>query len=238
MTGTRGTAFEFLIEVKEGFMQLGDDRIFSTVAASDLAFEKDGRFEIVFSAARPSGYSGNWIPLHPDTKLIVIRQYFLDWEKEIPATFYLERIGSEGAAPTPLSASGMARILDDAGEWVEMSMKVWNQWVERIRADHVPGEVVPAVHYVGGAKRSAMATTTTDSPRARRWSSKLTFRMHATGRFSCAVFGSKDATMPTAKPASTTIRPPSTPTAAFVACSRMRIPACRTGSTPPATSKG
>ena len=152
MTGTRGTAFEFLIEVKEGFMQLGDDRIFTTVAASDLSLASDGTFEIVFSAARPSGYGGNWIPLHPDTKLIVIRQYFLDWEKEIPATFYLERIGSEGAAPTPLTPSTMASLLDDAGEWVEMSVKVWNQWVERIRADHVPGAIVPAVHYVGGAE--------------------------------------------------------------------------------------
>ena len=46
----------------------------------------------------------------------------------------------------------MARILDDAGEWVEMSMKVWNQWVERIRADHRPGSIVPAVQYVGGAE--------------------------------------------------------------------------------------
>ena len=185
MTGTRGTAFEFLIEVKEGFMQLGDDRIFSTVAASDLAFEKNGSFEVVFSAARPSGHTGNWIPLHPDTKLIVIRQYFLDWENEIPATFYLERIGSEGAAPTPLTASGMATILDDAGEWVEMSMKVWNQWVERIRVDHVPGAVVPAVHYVGGAETirygndyyrlapgEAMIIET-DVPDARYWAFQL-----------------------------------------------------------------
>jgi len=185
MSGTRGTSFEFLIEVKEGFMQLGDDRIFTTVAASDLAFANDGSFEIVFSPERPSGYTGNWIPLHPDTKLIVIRQYFLDWENEIPATFYLERIGSEGAPPTPLTAAGMASILDEAGEWVEMSMKVWNQWVERIRVDHVPGEVVPAVHYVGGAEtirygndyyrlpRGEAMIVETDVPDARYWAFQL-----------------------------------------------------------------
>jgi hypothetical protein len=185
MTGTRGTAFEFLIEVKEGFMQLGDDRIFTTVAASDLTFAGDGRFEIIFSAARPSGFTGNWIPLHPDTKLIVIRQYFLDWENEIPAAFYLERIGREGDAPTPLTPASMADILDDAGEWVEMSMKVWNQWVERIRADHVSGTIVPAVHYVGGAETirygndyyrlapgDAMIIET-DVPDARYWAFQL-----------------------------------------------------------------
>jgi hypothetical protein len=185
MAGTRGTAFEFLIEVKEGFMQLGDDRIFTTVAASDLAFEKDGRFEILFSATRPDGHTGNWIPLHADTKLIVIRQYFLDWENEIPATFFLERIGSEGAAPTQLTPASMASVLDDAAEWVEMSMKVWNQWVERIRADHVPGTIVPAVHYVGGAETirygndyyrlapgDAMIIET-DVPDARYWAFQL-----------------------------------------------------------------
>jgi hypothetical protein len=185
MTGTRGTAFEFLIEVKEGFMQLGDDRIFETVAASDLVVDADGGFEISFSAERPVGYAGNWIRLHPETKLIVIRQYFLDWENEIPATFFLERVGAEGAPPTPLTAARMSAVLDDAGEWVEASMRVWNQWVERIRADHRPGQIVPAVQYVGGAEtirygndwyrlaRDEAMIVETDVPQARYWAFQL-----------------------------------------------------------------
>ena len=151
MTGTRGSAFEFLIEVKEGFMQLGDDRIFETVTGADLAVEKDGSFEILFSASRPAAHRGNWVRMHPEAKLIVIRQYFLDWENEIPATFRLERIGFEGARASALGAARMGEILGDAGEWVERSVVVWNQWVERIRQDYRPGHVAPALKYVGGA---------------------------------------------------------------------------------------
>jgi len=185
MTGTRGSAFELLIEVKEGFMQLGDDRIFETVTGADLAVAADGTFEILFSATRREGHRGNWVRMHPDTKLIVIRQYFLDWEREVPATFRLERVGQEGARATPLGAARMAEVLDDAGEWVERSASVWNQWVERIRADHRPGQIAPAVKYVGGADTIRYGNDTyrlavdeamiveTDVPKARYWAFQL-----------------------------------------------------------------
>lgn len=185
LTGERGTAFEFLIEVKEGFMQLGDDRIFETVAAAELAIGADGCFEIVFSRERPTGHAGNWVPLHPETKLIVIRQYFLDWEREIPATFCVERLGDEGAVPTPLTPARMGAILDDAADWVEASVRVWNQWVERIRSDHRPGSIVSAMQYVGGAEtirygndayhvaRGDALIIETDVPDARYWAFQL-----------------------------------------------------------------
>ena len=44
--GTRGSAFDFLIEVKEGYMQLGDERNFATLTASEIACAPDGGFEI------------------------------------------------------------------------------------------------------------------------------------------------------------------------------------------------
>lgn len=185
MTGTRGTAFDLLIEVKEGFMQLGDDRVFETVSASELEIAPDGTFEIVFSCERPVGHRGNWIRMHPETKLIVVRQYFVDWEREIPASIFLERVGSEGARPTPLSAARMAELLGDIGEWVEVSARLWNQWVERIRSDFRPGHVAPAVKYVGGAdtirygndyyrvaEGDAMIIET-DVPKARYWAFQL-----------------------------------------------------------------
>jgi hypothetical protein len=166
-------------------MQLGDDRIFETVSASDLKIAADGSFEVLFSRERPAGHRGNWIRMHPDTKLIVIRQYFVDWEHEIPATFHLERVGDEGAPPTPLTPARMGAILADAGEWVEVSARLWNEWVERIRADYRPGCVAPAVKYVGGAdtirygndyyrlgEGDAMIIET-DVPRARYWAFQL-----------------------------------------------------------------
>ena len=151
LSGSRGSAFDFLIEVKEGFMQLGDDRVFETVAASDLELALDASFEIVLSAERPAGHTGPWIPIHPEAKLIVIRQYFWDWEHEEPARFRIECIGNEGRAPAPMTAERVGEVVTDAADWIEASVRVWNQWVERIRADHRPGQVVAAIKLVGGA---------------------------------------------------------------------------------------
>jgi hypothetical protein len=148
--GSRGSAFDFLIEVKEGFMQLGDDKVYQTVSAGELEFAADGGFEIVLSADKPER-DVNWIPIHADAKFITIRQYFYDWDNEVPASFEIECIGHEGRAPSPLRPEAMARLLDDAGEWVEVSSRFWQQWVERIRADWRPGEVAPSKKYVGGA---------------------------------------------------------------------------------------
>lgn len=185
LAGNRGTAFDFLIEVKEGFMQLGDDKVYETVAASDLGLEAEADFEILFASARPKGHSSHFVPVHADAKLIVIRQYFVDWETERPATFRLERVGNEGKPPTPLTPARMAAILDDAGEWVEASARIWSQWVDRIRADHRPGEIVPAIKYVGGAETirygndyyrlepGEATIIETDVPDARYWAFQL-----------------------------------------------------------------
>ena len=63
ITGRRGSVWAFLLETKEGYMQLGDPRNFATLHSSDLRVEPDGRFEIVLSAKRRPG---NWVELHPD----------------------------------------------------------------------------------------------------------------------------------------------------------------------------
>ncbi|MCH2169940.1 DUF1214 domain-containing protein [Myxococcota bacterium] len=148
ITGTRGSCMTFLIEVREGFMQLGDTRDFANLTAEQLDLAPDGSFEILVSREEQSG---NWLPLHEDARQVVIRQYFHDWEKEEPATFQIERIGAQGDSPEPLEASEMAAILDDAANWVQTSLEFWGEWVPELRQNHRPGHAAPAIKYVGGA---------------------------------------------------------------------------------------
>jgi len=54
ITGERSSAFDFLIEVKEGYMQLGDERNFATLTAAEIDVDDDGRFELIASAERPA----------------------------------------------------------------------------------------------------------------------------------------------------------------------------------------
>ena len=146
--GTRGTCRTFLFEVREGFMQLGDTRDFANLTAEQVKVEPDGTFEIIASRKK---HPGNWLPLDPEARQIVIRQYFGDWENEVPATFEIVREDGEGEAPELLEAHQMAAILDDAGNWVRTSTEFWSEWVPELRQNYKHGEIAPARRYIGGA---------------------------------------------------------------------------------------
>ncbi len=152
--GERGSCLSFLIEVKEGFMHLGDVRNFATLTAEELRIDADGSFEIIASAERPpspAGQAGNWLPLDADATQIVIRQYFYDWASEEPARFTIECLDTAGVPPTPVDPPTLGRILDDAGHFVELTTKFWAEWMPQMREEHVRGELKPARMFVGGA---------------------------------------------------------------------------------------
>jgi hypothetical protein len=179
LSGRRRTAFDFLVEVKEGYMQLGDDRNFATLTSRELAVGADGRFEITLGG---EPREGNWLPLHPDARYVSIRQYLYDWAREDVAEFAIERIGGEGVAPAPLTPACEARRLDAAAEWVEASARVWDQWMAELRASYEPGVIPPARRFVGGADDILYGNAywriepgeawivETELPRARYWS--------------------------------------------------------------------
>ncbi len=149
--GARESALDFLIEVKEGYMQLGDERNFATLWARDLAVGRDGRFEILLAAREPSPRPANFLPLHPDARYVCVRQYLADWSRETPARFEIECLESAGLAPEPLSPAAVGSMLDSAGEWVDVSARFWDEWVQQLRRDHVRGRLAAPRSFVGGA---------------------------------------------------------------------------------------
>ncbi len=149
--GRRRGVFEFLIETKEGYMQLGDDAVYDARTAADLELDDDGCFEILLSAERPPDHAGDWMPLHPDARYVTIRQYLVDWEREQPAHFAIERIGGPGEPAAPLSDARMADILDSAGLWVDQTQQVWDEWIVQLREAYRPGEIAAPKGFVGGA---------------------------------------------------------------------------------------
>jgi hypothetical protein len=146
--GERGSCLLFLIEVKEGFMHMGDVRNFETLCSEDLDMEEDGSFEIIASAKEQSG---NWLPLDIDATQIVIRQYFYDWANEEAARFSIECVETLGMPPEADSPERMGQVIDDISHFVEMTTKFWAEWMPKMRAEHVPGRLAPARGFVGGA---------------------------------------------------------------------------------------
>jgi Protein of unknown function (DUF1254)/Protein of unknown function (DUF1214) len=150
--GNRNNIFEALLETKDGYMQIGDDRVFETLFLTEMECEKDGSFEVLLAAERPAGHRGNFMKMPPGTQYFCVRQYFVDWEKEWPARFEIERIGGLGVRPAPYTAAKTAQLLDEAGLWVLQSARFWTEWVDQLRRDFVKGELKPAVTFVGGAR--------------------------------------------------------------------------------------
>jgi hypothetical protein len=146
--GSRGTVTTFLIEIKEGFMQLGDVRNFANLEASGLKVEADGSFELFLGGERRGP---NWLPLDPDATQVLIRQYFCDWEREVPASFFIECLGREGLVPPKLTADRAAKMLDEAGHHIAGTAAFWEEWVVALRRNYERDRIAPAVFYVGGA---------------------------------------------------------------------------------------
>lgn len=94
--------------------------------AGDLDIAPDGTFEIMLSGQeRP----GNWLPMEPDTAMLIVRQNFLDRERETAAEISIERVGADGPPP-PLAASRLADGLDGAGKFVLGTASLFAGWAE------------------------------------------------------------------------------------------------------------
>jgi hypothetical protein len=74
VTGNRENVFEALLETKDGYMQLGDDRVFDTLLLTEMECEANGDFEILLAAERPAGHTGNFMQMPPGTKYWCVRQ--------------------------------------------------------------------------------------------------------------------------------------------------------------------
>ena len=98
--------------------------------AGDVATGPDGRFEIQVSC-EPKGE--NWLPMKPDTGLLIVRQTFGDRAAEIPAELSIERVGAD-RAPTPLTPLAVDRGLTRAANLVGGAAALFAGWAEGFRA--------------------------------------------------------------------------------------------------------
>jgi hypothetical protein len=94
--------------------------------AGDLELEPDGSFEIILSCEK---HAGNWLPMQPDTSMLIVRQNFLDRENERPAELRIERLGAEGP-PAPLTPARLADGLADAARYVVGTAALFAGWAE------------------------------------------------------------------------------------------------------------
>lgn len=136
VTGHRGTAAYFAVTVLEDGNTPWGGAVVGTLIDDELQVEEDGSFELVIS---PEEHSGNWIRSTPGTYRLTFRQFFADWENELPMQAVIEREGTF-EAPEPLTAETLGDGLRRAADWIDESVTYWadmlDEWQKR------PGEFI------------------------------------------------------------------------------------------------
>jgi len=149
LSGTRGTVHYLSMATSKGSYAENFQQVetgFLDSAGIELA--PDGSFEVILSATRRPG---NWLPMEPETEAVLIRQTFMDREREVPAEIRIERL-DRGASPAPLSAEVLDTGLRTAAAFVNNTARLFADWSASYRAR--PNELPPAdqavCHAAGG----------------------------------------------------------------------------------------
>jgi hypothetical protein len=127
VVGTRGTVnFLTLSTQKGGYGQGGDMPPTGFLDSKDLIVAPDGTLEIAVSCEKQEG---NWLPMAKDSGLLIVRQTFLDRDKETPAQLSIHRVGGDGL-PEPLDAEVIDRNLMNAANLVAGASFLFSGWVK------------------------------------------------------------------------------------------------------------
>lgn len=93
LSGERGESLFLLFDFAAGGLgpteQLGPST--GTLDIDSLTL-RDGRFDVLLASEKPAGHEGDWYPLDPRTKTIVVRQAAYDWGKDREARYAIERL--------------------------------------------------------------------------------------------------------------------------------------------------
>jgi hypothetical protein len=86
VSGDRGTCASVVFSTTAGVLGIADsfDQVtdINTFDAKNLKIGPNGEMEIIFSAKRPAGYTGDWAPITPRTNNLMVRYVSQDWANE------------------------------------------------------------------------------------------------------------------------------------------------------------
>ncbi|HEX7857143.1 MAG TPA: DUF1214 domain-containing protein [Sphingobium sp.] len=71
----------------DGFADIGGH---NDIDDADIVYEPNGDFEIIFSAERPDGWTGNWGRIDPTATGIFTRYRMYDWHREVDPVLSIE----------------------------------------------------------------------------------------------------------------------------------------------------
>jgi len=187
VAGNRGTVKVLTFSTGANMMGMADapGRNFGYFDADELTVGPNGELDVLFSAERPAGYQGDWLPLHPDTEFIMVRNRAYAWGDEREASLAIERIGASPLKPRLSIGQIDGRIRELLGGFTQRLSRLWlnyqNAALKRGLINKIEladfGGAVPAQAYWQGIFRlaadEALILETTLPARHRYWNVQL-----------------------------------------------------------------
>lgn len=157
ITGRRGSVSYIGFSTKAGNFAGGSMFPTGFIDTNALVPDDDGTFEIIVSARE---HEGNWLPMAPDSEMLIVRQTFQDRRAETPASISIERVDRD-ARPEPLDAARFVSQLEDTVAFVEGTARLFADWAadfaahpnelslqDQARYQQTGGD--PSIYYVHG----------------------------------------------------------------------------------------
>lgn len=145
--GNRGTARYVGLQTMNGIAATANCLV------DDLDVDDEGNFTVILSAEE---HNGNWLALAGDHPTLTVRNFFYDWDTEVPASLQIERLGDE-AKPADRTIDpevSASRQLYALGEFVHDNLKFFLDF----------GAMPPANGFVPPADMSSMGAAAENRP--------------------------------------------------------------------------
>jgi len=131
ITGNRGSVHYLGFGTQAGnYGKTGSLEPTGYIDAEQLATDADGNFEISISTVKRPG---NWLSMNDETRLLVVRQTFLDRENEKLAELSIERVDDVHAA-SPFTARKLDRGLGGSALLVHGCARLFQEWANGFAA--------------------------------------------------------------------------------------------------------
>ena len=125
ITGTRGSVHYLSFSSKAGgYGTSGSMEPTGQIDIGDMQIEPDGRFELTVSCREQPG---NWLPMKPESTGLIVRQTFLDREREEVARMRIERV--EGEKGKALDPETLEQKLENTVAFVKGTANLFVDWM-------------------------------------------------------------------------------------------------------------
>lgn len=167
---------DWLLTLRTAFMHQQGTTV-GDLTASELGIARGEPFELLLG-----GDDG--VPIPEGVVLATVREYYLDWTPEEPATFTIECLDPPDE-PTPPTDELLARRIDDARASIDHSVRFWSRYLEDGRASGPTNHFLPShrgakglnlaqyLHLYWDLDDDRSLVIDTDIPAARYWSFEL-----------------------------------------------------------------